>query len=61
MNYSVPDTLLNKILQYLGNRPYVETFELIQAIQEIGKQTAPEPVKASEPVDTTSESEQQSN
>lgn len=26
--------LLNALLQYLGTRPYQETFQLIQAIQE---------------------------
>jgi hypothetical protein len=54
MNYTISDTLLNKILGYLGNRPYVETFELIQGIQS--------GIKVVEPTESTGEkSVQQSN
>ena len=27
-------TLLNAVMQYLGNQPYVQVFQLIQAIQK---------------------------
>lgn len=42
--------LVNAILQYLGNRPYVETAGLIQAVQQQanaqGAQPAPAPEAA---------------
>jgi hypothetical protein len=40
MNYSVPDTLLNDILKYLGSRPYVEVFTLVQGIQKLAEQAS---------------------
>jgi hypothetical protein len=30
----LPTPLVNSILQYLGNRPYAEVFQLIDAIQK---------------------------
>jgi len=41
MNYNVPDTLLNDILKYLGSRPYVEVFTLVQGIHKLAEQAAP--------------------
>lgn len=32
--YSVPEEILNKALEYLGTKPYIETAGLIQAIQQ---------------------------
>lgn len=40
MNYSVPDTLLNDILKYLGTKPYVEVFTLVQGIQKLADQAS---------------------
>ena len=40
MNYTVTDTLLNDVLKYLGTRPYVEVFSLVQAIQQTAVQQA---------------------
>jgi len=33
-NATVSVALLNAILQYLGNQPYAQVFQLIQAIQK---------------------------
>lgn len=38
--------LLNAVLQYLGTRPYQETFQLIQAIQEQAIPQMPMPAAA---------------
>jgi hypothetical protein len=38
--------ILNSIMAYLGTRPYQETFQLIEAIQNEAKnQPAPEPTE----------------
>lgn len=36
-NLNISIELANKILAYLGSRPYGEVFQLIQAIQEAAK------------------------
>ena len=33
--------LVNAILQYLGNRPYAEVFQLIEALQKEAQSQAP--------------------
>lgn len=38
--------LINGILQYLGSKPYQETFQLIQAIQEQAIPQMPMPAAA---------------
>ena len=43
--------LLNAVLQYLGTRPYQETFQLIQAIQEQAIPQMPMP-EAAQPAAT---------
>jgi hypothetical protein len=43
--------LINGILQYLGTRPYQETFQLIQAIQEQAIPQMPMP-EAAQPAAT---------
>jgi hypothetical protein len=49
-NATVSVALLNAILQYLGNRPWVEVDQLIKGIQsEVGAQSqpaAPAPVES---------------
>ena len=34
--------LVNAIIQYIGSRPYVEVFQLIEAIQKEAKEQKPE-------------------
>jgi len=44
-NLIISTNTLNKILTYLGNRPYQEVFQLIEALQaEARNQPAPPPV-----------------
>jgi len=35
--------LVNAVLQYLGNRPYTEVFQIIEAIQKEAKEQASPP------------------
>jgi len=42
--------LVNTILQYLGNRPYVEVVKLIQDIQKEVGQQSPKPVVQEESI-----------
>ena len=45
-NATVSVALLNAILQYLGNRPWVEVDQLIKGIQkEVEAQSKPAPVE----------------
>jgi hypothetical protein len=37
MTLTIPIEIVNQILGYLGSRPYQETYQLIQAIQEAAK------------------------
>lgn len=34
---NLPVSIINNVLQYLGNKPYVETAQLIQSIQDAAK------------------------
>lgn len=48
-NYALPEDILNKTLEYLGTRPFIESAGLIQAIQQNAKkleEAAPEAVEA---------------
>jgi hypothetical protein len=46
-NATVSVALLNAILQYLGNQPYAQVFQLIQGIQkEVEAQSKPAPVES---------------
>ena len=38
--------LLNAVIGYLGSRPYQETFQLIQALQDEAKNQTPAPEQA---------------
>lgn len=40
--FVIPEPLANKILNYLGNRPYIEVYEMIGAMLRLEK--APEAV-----------------
>ena len=51
MTLTIPIETVNQILGYLGTRPYQETFQLIQAIQEAAK---PKEVPNGNQVDTES-------
>jgi hypothetical protein len=46
--------LVNGVLQYLGTRPYQETYQLIQAIQEQAIPQMPVPASAQAPTDVVS-------
>lgn len=47
-NYSVPENVLNAVLNYLSTKPYVEVFEVVQAIQKNSTLISePEPEKES--------------
>ena len=46
MTLPIPIETVNKVLGYLGTRPYQEVFHLIQAIQEAAK--PPEPTEDAE-------------
>jgi hypothetical protein len=41
--------LVNAVLQYLGNRPFVEVAGLIQGIQQQASEQGAQPVVAKEP------------
>lgn len=41
-NIKLQTQLVNGILQYLGNRPYAEVFQLIEAIQKQANEQAME-------------------
>jgi hypothetical protein len=41
--------LVNAVLQYLGNRPFVEVAGLIQGIQQQASEQGAQPVVAEEP------------
>ena len=45
--------LVNAVLQFLGTKPYQETYQLIQAIQEQAIPQMPVPASAQAPVDVT--------
>jgi len=48
-NYTVPEDVLTKVLNYLASRPYVEVFELVRAIQgssKVVEDAAPTPPAA---------------
>jgi hypothetical protein len=47
MNVSIE--LLNQILGYLGTRPYQEVFQLINAIQDVAKQSTSLPIETETP------------
>lgn len=52
-NITLSTQLVNSILQYLGNRPYVETAQLITAIQkEAESQVKPEEAKNERKMDS---------
>jgi len=42
---NISTDLINAVLNYLGNRPYVEVANLITAIQAEAAKPAPEPVE----------------
>ena len=42
MIFPIPAELLNKIMGYLGTRPYQEVYQIIQEVQEAVKPPAPE-------------------
>lgn len=42
MKFIADEKVLNAILEYLGNRPYIESFKLIDLIRTLPKYEEPE-------------------
>ena len=42
VKYEIPEVLLQNVLNYLGQRPYVEVYELIAALHRQAKPILPE-------------------
>jgi len=52
-NINLPIELVNQILGYLGSRPYQESYQLINLIQDVAKRQVKAEANAEQETDST--------